>query len=317
MTAYYKLELENDRLLNVKPFIKFCLDNQGKDIALKVLNEGHCLAFCGVYDILDMFTFKSVTLHTWNILEYHDKYQIDTSNWTHWLSSIKNFDFKFDYTWNKEKIFGCFFGRPSAPRLGMAGYLAKFYNDKSFLQLKFNFSEEDTRKLFDLERLFSWHPESIELFANLKHNYNQYQNSNIEYVESNYDYGRGQLNYAYKNILVDMVSEPTCKGTSFYPTEKIVRSMLCRRPFIVMGSKNYLIYLRQMGFKTFNQHWDEDYDGHDGKEKYHQILKLIDVIASKSTSELENMYNEMKPILDHNYNLLVDQKYCTKINYVK
>jgi hypothetical protein len=51
---------------------------------------------------------------------------------------------------------------------------------------------------------------------------------------------------------------------------------MCHRPFIVMGSKNFLIYLRQMGFKTFYEFWNEDYDGYEGKEKYLQILKLID-----------------------------------------
>ena len=32
-------------------------------------------------------------------------------------------------------------------------------------------------------------------------------------------------------------------------------------------------YMRQMGFQTFYQFWDEDYDGYEGKERYVRIQK--------------------------------------------
>ena len=92
--------------------------------------------------------------------------------------------------------------------------------------------------------------------------------------------------------------------------------MLLKKPFIVMGPKCFLIHLRQMGFRTFHDFWDEDYDGYAPKQKYLMILKLIKSLSKKSFEELDNMYQNMQEILDHNYNLLRMQTYNKNINYV-
>ena len=77
----------------------------------------------------------------------------------------------------------------------------------------------------------------------------------------------------------------------------------------MMGSRDYLVYLRQMGFRTFYDFWDEDYDGFADINRYQRILTLIDLIAKKPIDELEHMYQRMQPILDHNYDLLMSQRY--------
>ena len=89
-----------------------------------------------------------------------------------------------------------------------------------------------------------------------------------------------------------------------------------KKPFIVMGPINYLIYLRQMGFKTFFEYWDEEYDGYGPRIKFQKIIKLIDDLSSKSKSELYSMYQSMQPILEHNYNLLVSKTYNRNIKLV-
>jgi hypothetical protein len=304
----FTLELEHDKLTNIIPFVQFCINSQGKDIELEVNNEGHCLRHCKVYDILDMFEFTSVLIKTHNSIEQHDKYQIDNTMWNIWLAvSHREVDLTFNYEWNKEKIFGCFFGRPTAPRLGIAGHLAKYYDKQSLVITKFAFSDIDARPNFDVQRLFNWNQNGLGLITNLVYNNKYYHNDG--YIKGSGNIGNHQLEYLYKNIFIDIVSEPTCEGNAFYPTEKIARVILCRKPFIAMCSKNYLIYLRQLGFRTFYDFWSEDYDGFDGNIKYQTILDLIDNIANKSLNELELMYTNMQDILDHNYNLLISQQY--------
>lgn len=305
---YFNLELENDELYNHTEFVKFCVDHQHQSIVVNVENEGHCLRYAGVYDILDLFHFESVRLITSNVLENHPQYNIDKKNWSYWLKTYKEFDFNYNWEWSGEKIFGCFYGRPCAPRLGIASHLAKYHADQSFIQVAFDFDNEDRRKNFDLKRLFAWEPSAIDRLHLLP-----LYKGNHYYVPEAYKPGNPMI-YHYKNLLIDIVSEPTCKGTAFYPTEKIVRNILCRRPFIVMGSKNYLIYLRQMGFKTFYEYWDEDYDGFDGKEKYLRILKLIDQIAART--DMHSVYTQMTDILDHNFKLLTTQTYNRTIEEV-
>ena len=93
--------------------------------------------------------------------------------------------------------------------------------------------------------------------------------------------------------------------------------MLLQKPYITMGPRNFLIHLRQLGFKTFQDFWDEGYDGHEGQHRYLKILELIDSLSNKSAGELESMYNGMKPVLEHNYQLLIKHTYTTKVNYIE
>ena len=85
---------------------------------------------------------------------------------------------------------------------------------------------------------------------------------------------------------------------------------------IVMGSQDSLGYLRQMGFKTFNDFWDEDYDGVAEQNRYQKILDLIDHIAQQPIDKLADIYQQMQPILDHNYNLLMSQGYKKTITKI-
>ena len=309
---YFELELENDRLLNGIDLVKFCLEHQGQNIVIKVNNEAHCLTHCGVYDILDLFEFAQVSIITANALEAHPKYNINNQTWHVWLDNIHNFDYTYDYAWDEQRVFGCFYGRPSAQRLGIAGYLAANYSDRSLIQTKFDFSTVDQRKLFGIQELFAWHPEAVELISLLRQP--QYCSDSV-YVKGQYSQ-QNTLSHKYKSILVDLVAEPVCHGTTFYPTEKIARAILCRRPFIVMASRDYLVYLRQLGFHTFNEFWDEVYDGFDGQKRYHMILELIDNLAAKPHSEIVDMYYAMTYQLEHNYQLITSNAYNKTITQI-
>jgi hypothetical protein len=308
----FELALENDRWLNTAEFVKFCIKYANSHIVINVINEGHCLSHCGVYEVLDQFNFSSVLIKTANKLESHPRYQIDNHAWNHWLLTTKNFNFNFDYSWNGKNIFGCFYGRPSAPRLGIAWYLAKYYRLQSLIMTKFNFDCEDQRNLVDIARLFTWHPEAVSGLNILA----------AGEFGSEHVYHRGQYNYnnplaeSYQNIFVDIVAEPVCAGNSFYPTEKIVRSILCRKPFIVMGSKYYMHYLKQLGFKTFDQWWDESYDCFDTNNRYYKILSIIDYLMFKQ-DQIANYYQQMQSVLEHNYNLLVHQQFGSQIQQIK
>jgi hypothetical protein len=121
----------------------------------------------------------------------------------------------------------------------------------------------------------------------------------------------------YPDFLIELVAETFCTGRTFFPTEKTTKPMLLQKPFIIMGPKCFLIHLRQMGFRTFHDFWDEDYDGHEGLHRYVRILKLIEDLANKSVNELEDMYQAMQPILEHNYQLLLERSYTTQIEYVE
>ena len=145
-----------------------------------------------------------------------------------------------------------------------------------------------------------------------------YKNADPTQVRTNFNYSYnfdGGITQ-YTKILVDVVSETHVSGLTFYPTEKTARPMWLKKPFIMFASRDYLCYMRQMGFQTFYQFWDEDYDGYEGKERYVRIQKLIDEIGKQTNAQLENMYKSMQPILEHNYNLLKTQSYIKTITLI-
>ena len=118
----------------------------------------------------------------------------------------------------------------------------------------------------------------------------------------------------YQNILIDIISEPNILGSAFFPTEKTVRAILMKKPFIIMGPVRSNAYLKQMGFQTFNRFWDENYDGYSGKNRYLEILQLIDNLSIRA--DLEQIYQDMQSILEHNYQILTHQLFNKEIKKI-
>ncbi len=305
----YTLELENDQLLNIIPLVKFLKDHEGKDISLSVNQESHCLEHCRVYELLDLFNFKSVVIYTQNSIEQHKKYIIVSRARFYWLRKAKlEADLTKNYVWDQTKVFGCFYGRPSAVRLGIAGYLTKNYLEKSLIKIKFDTTHEDLRKQFEMTKIFSWDVNSLNNIDLLLSTIQLSTDYAYNLQSGEYDYTH-TLSNDYRSIFVDIISEPNNIGNSFYPSEKFARAVLCKKPFIVMAPKHYLKYLKQMGFKTFNNWWSESYDDLEVKDRYFAILQLIDQIALLTINQLEELNSEMSSVTEHNYQLLISGNY--------
>ena len=99
-----------------------------------------------------------------------------------------------------------------------------------------------------------------------------------------------------------MVESDTIKESLFF-SEKIVKPILAKTPFVVLASPNFLTTLKELGFKTFDKWWDESYDlekNHD--KRIEKLYEVITYINSKSLKELHTMYDDMKNVLEHNVN---------------
>ena len=105
----------------------------------------------------------------------------------------------------------------------------------------------------------------------------------------------------YDNIFIDVVCEKMVTGQTFFPTEKTARPLATKTPFLIMASPNYIKNLRRLGFKSFSQFWDESYDYQQGVQRVESIQSIIDGLARLQMNELQTMYEEMAPILEHNY----------------
>jgi hypothetical protein len=107
----------------------------------------------------------------------------------------------------------------------------------------------------------------------------------------------------YNTIFVDIVCEKMITGQTFFPTEKTARPLATKTPFLIMSAPNHIKNLRRLGFRSFGQFWDESYDYQQGVQRLQSIQAIIDNLAKLENKQLEYMYQQMLPILDHNYNV--------------
>lgn len=301
---------------NQKELISFLTNNQNEKIYLSMNSEGPSCQAIGLYDLLDCFSFSSVTIQTGNAVEQHPKYKIISNN-ARWAQVRHPIDAKY-HLWNKTKIFCAYYGRPLWHRIGIASHLKTHHDLTSYVNLRGVYASDESRKLFELTELFHYAPEQISNFVSIAKDLPLVIETEDKYTPGEQDTSgfTDQLLDFYTNIFIDIVAETFTSGQTFFPTEKTFRPMLMKKPFILMGPINNLIYLRQMGFKTFHDYWDEDYDGYHPRIKFQKIIELINSIATKSNDELYDMYMDMQSILTHNYNLLISKKYSNQITLV-
>lgn len=306
----FPISATSDRLWNLKALLEHLRDNQGKPIDLVVVPEAIDLRSLGVYDFIDLFEFPCVVIHTCNPFEHHPRYIIQYHP-NYWLTKPESPSPEL-HTWNEKKIFYCLFGRPTASRLSIAAYLQK--NHKNISHVHFSTAaDDDELEKFELDKALSYDSNNIAAIGDLIKTMPLCLAPSTGYTAFNgYDFS-DPLTRFYADILVDIVVESHVMGDTFFVTEKTLRPMWLKKPFVVFGSKNYLDYMHQMGFRTFSDFWSEDYDGYQGRERLRRMLSVIDHIAHRSTRELQEMYWDMTYTLEHNYNLLKTQTYSTDI----
>jgi len=106
-----------------------------------------------------------------------------------------------------------------------------------------------------------------------------------------------------QSALWHVVSETIFYQEKLHLTEKIFKPICSRRPFILVGAKGNLAYLRSYGFKTFGRWISEDYDNEEDNEK--RLLMIVDEVeklCKLSFHELKSMHKEMQDILEYNFN---------------
>lgn len=306
----FTVSCTSDKIWNYIDLVGFLAANQNSSIELDINPEAICLTNLGLYDLLDQFAFTSVTIHTWNPLEQHPKYKIKCKSNNFWFDRTADIDPSL-HDWDLSKRFLCFYHRPTAPRLALAAHLWNNYLDTSLIHFSTTNSVD-----FELDKLLQWNVQTASDAGKMLPYLPLLQGSTDGYTKFDGYYYTDALTSLYRSILVDVVVESHVAGKTFFPTEKTVRPILLKKPFVVFGSRDYLAYLRQMGFRTFGDFWDEEYDGYEAADRLVKIKSLLNNLASMSISKLEAMYWDMKYTLDHNYNLLMSKKYNKQIKAI-
>jgi hypothetical protein len=109
----------------------------------------------------------------------------------------------------------------------------------------------------------------------------------------------------YENTFFTIVGETNAEADYIFLTEKTMKPIMNLHPFFIVGNPNTLKYLHALGFKTFNNFWDERYDSEPNfPKRCEMIISEIKKVCDKPQSELIEMLRDMEEILVHNKKLL-------------
>jgi hypothetical protein len=88
------------------------------------------------------------------------------------------------------------------------------------------------------------------------------------------------LNDVYQDTWVSLITESSYFDYehSVFISEKTFKPIACMQPFIIVGSKHTLKYLRKLGYQTFDGFIDESYDDCDDDTRFSAIIKSLEKI---------------------------------------
>lgn len=116
----------------------------------------------------------------------------------------------------------------------------------------------------------------------------------------------------YDNIAVDIVTETVYNYPHAQVTEKVLRPILQKRMFILVGPQDSLKLLKHQGFQTFDPWICEEYDRiADPFDRMHTVLAEIDRITNLPLDTLQGYMLECNDIIEHNRAHLI--KECQEV----
>jgi len=114
----------------------------------------------------------------------------------------------------------------------------------------------------------------------------------------------------YLNSYINITTESLFFEDCWYMSEKIFKPIANLQPFIIIGSPQTLKTLKQLGFETFSDFWDESYDEEtDPLKRIEKIYKLLEYLNNLSMDEIHNIYQKSIPILKHNQQKLLNYRH--------
>lgn len=117
----------------------------------------------------------------------------------------------------------------------------------------------------------------------------------------------------YTNPFYQSTSFSVVTETYFYEkengiciTEKTFRPMCYHQPFIVLARPGHLDAIRSLGYKTFNDIFDESYDKEENDaNRMLMVVNEIEKLCKMPIDQFRDKMNQCKDICEHNYKLLL------------
>lgn len=121
--------------------------------------------------------------------------------------------------------------------------------------------------------------------------------------EYNYHIGSSlpmdMYNAAYFNIIVETDLD---YQHSFFVTEKTSKFLLCGMPFVIFSTPFFLKNLQNMGFRTYNTLWNEEYDTIENTDD--RINKIVELVQTLEHFDWQENKLKLQEIFRHNLDVM-------------
>ena len=102
--------------------------------------------------------------------------------------------------------------------------------------------------------------------------------------------------------LLYLVTETVATGRRHHLTEKTFKPIALGMPFVIVGTRGSLEYLRSYGFRTFEGVWDESYDSAEDSVRIERIASLLRSLNELSPEGKQDLFNQAQEVVEHNWN---------------
>lgn len=288
-----------------KPYIEY-EDSDGLDIRSRELDSIHLYVERNGLQGVEVYT------PNYNVREaFQHKYPLfdlfcTPVGWVYPSTMKLNLDFPDSE--NITKRFWCGNWRYASNRHAVSSFLVDNFEKSDYnLSWPYNSSDEILRKKLWFEIEQSKHSESLIKGSNklgklspLNIDLDIKETLSIENYHKNTHFNHNPKE-SYNECFCAIVNETRFAEPTAFITEKIMNAMVNCKPFIIVGGPSTLEYMKQLGFETFDNWFDESYD----KETCHykRLDKIFDLmlwIKSLSIEDLRSMYDDMTAVLFYN-----------------
>lgn len=276
-------------------------------IGIDMLTEGvpEAIANFKNYDKTKKYLFFANG--TWNKDTYNFGFEYEVCQYSYFLYDYTTMmaspwhmnyyvDKNYKYNNNKENLFCSLIGVQRPARDYLVDYFTQNITNKNYILNYYGKEYGVSARPLDLNYDFN--------------NYNSYipiDSTDLYGISNSMPadvYNSSRFNLVVESC-IDLVDE-------FHLTEKIVKPIAMGMPFVVVSTPGFLANLRQIGFKTFDSLWSEEYDTIiDFKSRVTTITKLVNELAdfdwAGNMDKLQAITNYNKINLMYNSKTMIDE----------
>jgi len=122
----------------------------------------------------------------------------------------------------------------------------------------------------------------------------------------------------YTNAYWNIVVETHFKQNTIFLTEKTFKPILNMQPFIIVGNTGSVKMLKQLGYQSFSDIIDEQYDDITNDiDRMRELITLCFSLANRTNKEHMGMQAAMKETLEYNQKHFIKPKTQRINNYLK